>query len=658
MKKVSHLFRSYWPLVAFVLAVALRLVALGRYVTPDEGAWLFWSLNFRKALLAGDWANTFQTSHPGITTMWLGSLGIQLTLWLRPASAEILQWLEQLIWLTPDYAEPARQLQQFLPITRLVFALVTSIGVVGIGRIVQTDFGRNAALLTTFALALDPFTAGLSGLPMTDTLLAHAALIALLLLNRLHQQSNGKRSSTKHLIFIGICTGLAVLSKLPGVLLLGFVPLVLCAIFWRRWADLLQSTIVWGVAALITIGLLLPATWGAPQHILAVLQSSGGSETSLAIPIFFMGQARFDVGWGFYPVLFVYRMSPVALVGMWVVFGRKKHHPLLLWLLLFSILFIVGLEQSVRVFDRYILPLTMAWTTLGCIALAADAERTIDLRVGRYRLRNVWLFFIATFGLLNAGLPLFAYNTLLGGLPVAQQILPTGWGEVDSIAARRFSTLCPTTSKLFVNNIPATAPFLSHELVKQADVTAHYGGHDWGSFAQLPQQVAATESADFVQTIAGKQVLFHCNGRENPHLALLSPRNLQAQYDAAATLQAATLFAVEGGDGLVVQLRWEGLNSAEFADFNIEIALLDATGQVQSARTIPLVDRNGLPAKHWQAGQPYTLDTLLNVPTPHDGQPYRAIVSLFDNNGARRGVFLGTSQSWDVSTPLGEIKFP
>ena len=217
-----RLFNTYWLQIAFLVAVMLRLTAVGRYVTPDESAWLYWSVHFRQALLTGDWANTFQASHPGITTMWLGSLGVQLTLWLRPDSAESVAWIGKLAWLTSDYGEPARQLQPFVTTTRVLFALVTSIGVVGIGHLVGRDFGRNAAILTTFALALDPFTYGMASLPMTDSLLALFISLSLLLLYRLHQQANAQTA-----ILLGLCTTLAILSKLPGLLLLPFIPLVL-----------------------------------------------------------------------------------------------------------------------------------------------------------------------------------------------------------------------------------------------------------------------------------------------------------------------------------------------------------------------------------------------------------------------------------------------
>src|SRR5262245_55603532 len=62
-------------LVALFLAAWLpRTVGLARFVTIDERKWLARSANFYQAITHGDWANTFQREHPGVTVMWAGTL--------------------------------------------------------------------------------------------------------------------------------------------------------------------------------------------------------------------------------------------------------------------------------------------------------------------------------------------------------------------------------------------------------------------------------------------------------------------------------------------------------------------------------------------------------------------------------------------------------
>src|SRR5262245_49430271 len=65
-------------LILFVLFLAVwtpRVLALDRFVTEDERRWLTRSANFYQAITHGDWAHTFQREHPGVTVMWMGTLG-------------------------------------------------------------------------------------------------------------------------------------------------------------------------------------------------------------------------------------------------------------------------------------------------------------------------------------------------------------------------------------------------------------------------------------------------------------------------------------------------------------------------------------------------------------------------------------------------------
>ena len=166
----------------FVLALLSRLTAIGRYVTPDEPIWVYRSLRFREALLAGDWANTIQTGHPGVTVTWLGSIAIQIQLWLNPQSRTHLNWLDQLYWLSPDNAEAFRHLSAFLTAARLGPILLTSLGIVALYLLLRRQINPTAAAIGLLLVALDPFTAGLSSLLHLDALLATFMLLAVLLI--------------------------------------------------------------------------------------------------------------------------------------------------------------------------------------------------------------------------------------------------------------------------------------------------------------------------------------------------------------------------------------------------------------------------------------------------------------------------------------------
>jgi len=74
-----------WPLVQIsyvvvvFVAIIPRVLGLGSFLTVDEiDHWIGRVGQFLVAIQSGNFAATAITSHPGVTTMWLGSLGLVL----------------------------------------------------------------------------------------------------------------------------------------------------------------------------------------------------------------------------------------------------------------------------------------------------------------------------------------------------------------------------------------------------------------------------------------------------------------------------------------------------------------------------------------------------------------------------------------------------
>jgi hypothetical protein len=82
IKRVSSFLRQrgyFLALLFLVLAIWLpRGLGLDQFVTPDEPLWLTRSANFYYALTHGDLASTYQKEHPGVTTMWAGTVSFLL----------------------------------------------------------------------------------------------------------------------------------------------------------------------------------------------------------------------------------------------------------------------------------------------------------------------------------------------------------------------------------------------------------------------------------------------------------------------------------------------------------------------------------------------------------------------------------------------------
>ena len=73
-------WRNQWferwivPIAIFLLAFLPRAI----YPVSRSMLWYYRAIRFGDALLARDWAETHQSYHPGVTTMWLSGIGIKL----------------------------------------------------------------------------------------------------------------------------------------------------------------------------------------------------------------------------------------------------------------------------------------------------------------------------------------------------------------------------------------------------------------------------------------------------------------------------------------------------------------------------------------------------------------------------------------------------
>ena len=320
------------------LGFLLRLVPLGRYVTPDEPAWVYRAIRLTDALAARDWTAVPVTGHPGATTMWLGALGVAARRLLDPpGSAVHLDFIRRTAWLAPENGEPFRHLAYFLSPGRVAVALVTALGLSILYQLLARRFDRRIALLTVGLLAFDPFLFGHSGLLHTDALLATFCLLALAAgLNGLQEP----RQATWW-VLCGVFTGLALLTKTPALILIPAIALFIAIGHHRAAIDpqpppprpsspkphsssfivnssffIVHSSLFIATTA-ITLFALYPALWSNPAEILRTLSAFVFRHIETAQrPIFFAGRMTYDPGWAFYPVVLIFRFSPIVLIGL------------------------------------------------------------------------------------------------------------------------------------------------------------------------------------------------------------------------------------------------------------------------------------------------------------------------------------------------------
>jgi hypothetical protein len=478
--KIPGVHRTrFWRWLNWLLPAALvvliftlpRQQDLDRYATADEPMYIREAGGFYTALHERAFDQTNRVIQPGVPTLWMGALAFYR--------------------LYPSYAAPGNlSISDFQLWTKLNKVQMTLMQLLVLGRLhnlrllaaaallaflyTRRVFGLLPALVGFWLIAFDPFLFAHSQLLATDAPLATFLLVCLLALVRYFQTHR-----SIHMLVAGIFAGLAALSKITGVLILPF------AIFiWllgeiqpsssarRPWQRILPISVMLVAFAATTV-LVWPALWSDASQTIShlirfSLQSASGEINSNS---FFLGKMipNGDLGGlryaSYYPLSFLWRATPVVLVGLiwlaliWKSFPRDEfsHGKIPLGLLLvFAVFFVLQLTLSVKKMDRYLLPVYPIASLAAGIGWVWLVKVLWNSRLTRIRkpLASILLTtalagqFISVQGAMPY--PISYYNSLLGGAPAASQVLLTGWGEgLDQAAAYLNSQPNPKTLRVY-----------------------------------------------------------------------------------------------------------------------------------------------------------------------------------------------------------------
>ncbi len=313
------------PILSYVLVgvVALLLLSLNLdvFVVGDEvDFWLPRSERFLNAIQSGDYADTAISTHPGVTTMWLGSAGILLR-------RTLLAW-----GVFHEMPFPL-----MLALMRLPAALAHTAGIVGGYALLRRLFPADVALLAALLWATDPFVVAFSRVLHVDALTGTFATLSLLSA-AVYSSFIAHHSSLRKwpwLVLSGVCAGLAILSKSPGLAVVPVVGVLFLVEAVRRDGGAVRTRggvvsfithssafivplALWGGVVALTIVLVWPAVWADPARVYTLLrvgvEVEGGSPHMMGN--FFLGRNDPAPGPLFYPVALALRMTPWTLAGV------------------------------------------------------------------------------------------------------------------------------------------------------------------------------------------------------------------------------------------------------------------------------------------------------------------------------------------------------
>lgn len=666
----------------FFAAFLPRLAAVGRYITPDELIWVYRSINFREAIIDGRWADTLLAGHPGVITMWLGTIGTSLQLLLNPADREVYQWITQLAWLTPDNMAAFQRLSAFLTSGRIAVAIVSSLGIVLIYWLARRLTDDILAVLLVVFLLLDPFLAGLSGLLHVDglvTTFVTLSLLSLALLFATDKKGEARRSRLVYAALSGSTAALAVLAKSPALLLLPVTAIVFFLSLWRdrevKFGDRSRKTAalgaVWLGSFLLLLFLIFPALWSSPLNVLTTGASNANRHMEEALrPTFFMGDVAFDHGPFFYPIALAWRLGPVVVIGLiilLVLFWQRERRGQLpqfsiLIMLLWVAIFLAGITLAAKKFDRYALPLVPALTLLAAVGWAIwlrPAERAKKIVLAALLVvQFAYLLFVLPY-------PLAAYNLLLGGPISAQYVMPIGWGEGISAAGSWLAKAPEAALKQAVSGIaPSLTPFFPGEtLLAEAtdNTTADYVIVTANGRQVDPQGIDQTTSDLTLLEVVRYGGLDQSWIYENPHpqrdVEIL--RDLPQPVTFGSTMRILSDSLRSGDEEISYTVRWERLKADHL---RVKLRLLDGDRQQWSQLETTLLNEVYFYPEHWQSDELPVVAYKLRLPPAIPPGVYSLELSLIDETTesqlpveAEDGSFEGVQYSpGDVELMLPE----
>jgi 4-amino-4-deoxy-L-arabinose transferase-like glycosyltransferase len=504
MERHTRGWKHWWLLGLLAAALMVRLPNLGKFLTPDEFLWVDRSRNFLAGLLSPDFtcksevlhtgfeqaqglACTLRTGHPGVTTMWTGSLGILLHYLADGAPGSLLDY-------TVGLSTNPLDARLIVP-ERLPSVLFLSLAIVLIAWLVAKLFDNpRVGLVAGLLLALDPFHAALSRVIHHDalaaTFMSFAVLTALLYWMR--------QGSRHWLVVSGMCGGLAFLSKSSTLFL---APFVLLLALWtllsqsahgqplskRSLLRALAEVVMWLATAVITFCVCWPAIWVVPLDAVRTIFSVGMKYASEghAKGNYFLGLISNDPGVFFYPFTWLLRSSPLTWVGLltlvwtaarrwglvpWVEESsadatnvpfsngilrrlcraglvttrvRGDYAPVLWLLFLYALLFTLFITLGEKKQDRYLLPIYPILTAMAAVGLVRlvqgltrrTTEHLVIARAAFPLLLVVILIFQGSLIVVYHPYYFTYYNPLLGGIRGAQSMVTIGWGEGLDLAA-------------------------------------------------------------------------------------------------------------------------------------------------------------------------------------------------------------------------------
>lgn len=683
MNRSNSLLTVAIVLGLFLLALVPRAFALGNFITVDEAYhWIERVEQFLRFVRQGEYAHTNIIGHPGVTTMWLGSLG-------RLAHEQAVSQG----WLAPAGDESALY-RAFL---RFPLACVSSLSVAAAYPMLRRLAGGAIALLAALLWATDPFLVAHGQLLHLDALLTAFITLAVLTALLAFRFDSSRLASPPRwgwLLTSAAIGGLAFLTKSPAIILVPVVVLIAGRSFvldgfplsFPRLLRLLTlrvglPLVVWGGGAALVWVALWPAAWvdlpRAIERVVMQVQHDGGDPHGWGN--FFLGRAVEDPGILFYPVVLALRMPPWTMIGLFAAalialrslipapekpLQGGRGAPWLGVLVCFALLFLVMMSIPPKKFDRYILPIFPTLNivaAIGFIRLLPSLKENFHhngtentKRSGQHiplvtALRIVAT--IATIGLLAGNLAwyhpyeLAYYNPLVGGGAMAMQAIPVGWGEgyeqAGAFISEQYNGCQRATATWFA---PVLYRFLCNRWVVSLDQVFEPGAAAYAVlYIDQMQRGNKPEATDWLRHYFAPLHTVRIHGINYAYVYQLPlPMEHPLSADFGSSIRLTGYETVRAGDTLTLTLQWEPRERMH-RNYALFVHMLNSEGERVAQIDVPPGGPQ-TPTRNWLLNSSITWSHPLPLPPDLPTGSYWIGIGLYDPDSFARLPVRGPPQ--------------
>lgn len=349
-----------------------RTVDLHKGLTVDEPNWIGRSSNYLHALSSGNFIETYQAPHPGVTTTVAGALGIIIKQPVALINSVIQSPIQQSV-LDIYFARFGIFILNTLFLGLILYLLVI--------RFKNPDWAIMFFILVTF----EPYVIGLSRIIHVDTILSYPVVLAMLYIILFFKENN-----KRDLLSMSFFFALSALTKTPSIFFVGY-SFMLVLLFKNGKQNIFHTlfvTLQGFIASGLMAFLLWPVLWVDPvyavKNMLSVASPGINKIHRLSdSDTLFYAKAIFHFITPVYSILFL--VSIIVVIWLYV-----KKHPRwkdLLAMQLFTIGFIIFMGLFTKKAERYIMPSYVSMALVGGFILAY-----IKNVCSKYSNRAIWLY--------------------------------------------------------------------------------------------------------------------------------------------------------------------------------------------------------------------------------------------------------------------------